>query len=272
MHEYRLPTMVTANAIREHYDSFAWIYRTFWGDHIHHGLFLRGTEQPEEAQVNLLDYCARLSDVRRGLRVLDVGCGHGGTCVYLARRYGCHAEGLTLSPKQVLLAKGKARRAGVEALTRFLIADVETHVFPTGVVDLIWTMESSEHFRDKSGYFRRAALSLRPGGRLMLTAWTGSMQNPRVRAVANAFLCPSLQTAEDYERQIESAGLRIRGREDITGKVTRTWEICLEHSRKLRALIHVFPGEVREFIHGISTILEAYRSGDLTYSVIAAEK
>jgi len=106
----------------------------------------------------------------------------------------------------------------------------------------------------------------------MLTAWTGSMQHPRVRAVANAFLCPSLQTAEDYERQIESAGLRIRGREDITGKVIRTWEICFEHSRKLRALIHVFPREVREFIHGISTILEAYRSGDLTYSVIAAEK
>ena len=264
--------MVTPDAIREHYDSFAWIYRTFWGDHIHHGLFLRGNELPEEAQVNLLDHCARLSDVRQGLRVLDVGCGHGGTCVYLARRYGCHTEGLTLSPKQANLAKQNARRAGVEALTRFLVADVETHVFPTDVVDLVWTMESSEHFRDRSDYFRRAALSLRPAGRLMLTAWTGSMQNPRVRSVANSFLCPSLQTAEDYERQIKSAGLGIRNREEITRKVMRTWEICLERARKLRALIRVFPGEVREFVHGINTILEAYCSGDLTYTVIVAQK
>ncbi len=106
----------------------------------------------------------------------------------------------------------------------------------------------------------------------MLTAWTGSMQSPRVRSVANIFLCPSLQTAEDYERQINSADLGIRDREEITGRVMRTWEICLERARKLRALIRVFPGEVREFVHGIDTILEAYRSGDLTYTVIVAQK
>ena len=264
--------MVSTDAVREHYDSFAWIYRTFWGDHIHHGLFLRGNEQPHEAQLNLLEHCAHLSDVRRGLHVLDVGCGHGGTSVYLARHYGCRVDGLTLSPKQVDLAKRLAKRERVETLTSFLVADVATHVFPAGAVDLMWTMESSEHFRDKSTYFRRAARSLRPGGRLLLTAWTGSMKSRRVRAVADAFLCPSLQTAEDYQLQVEQAGLIIRYHEDVTGQVMRTWEICFERARRLRALVRIFAPEVREFVDGIDTILGAYGSGDLTYSIVVAEK
>ena len=268
----RLPAVASLDAIRKHYDSFAWIYRTFWGDHIHHGLFLRGNEQPEEAQINLLEHCARLSDIRQGLRVLDVGCGHGGTGVFLARNYNCHSEGLTLSPKEALLANKNATSAGVDLLTRFLVADAESHDLPEDVVDLVWTMESSEHFHDKPHYFRRAARSLRPGGRLMLAAWTGSMRNPKVNAVADAFLCPSLQTADDYERQIEDAGLRVRVSEEITNRVVRTWEICLERSRWLEGLIRFLPHEVREFVHGIRTILEAYGSGDLTYSVIVAEK
>jgi hypothetical protein len=98
------------------------------------------------------------------------------------------------------------------------------------------------------------------------------MENARVRSVAKTFLCPSLQTAENYRQQIEHAGLRIRAHVEITGNVMRIWEICFERARKLRALISILPREVREFVHGINTILEAYRSGDLTYSVMVAQK
>jgi tocopherol O-methyltransferase len=264
-------TLTTA-AIRDHYDSFAWIYRVFWGEHIHHGFFSYAGETPEQAQVNLLRHCARLGNVQRNIRVLDVGCGNGGTCVYLARRFGCHAEGISLSQTQVAIAQANARRAGVEALTRFIVSDAEAHSFDREAIDLVWTMESSEHFWDKAGYFRRAADALRPGGQLLLAAWTGSMESQIVSSVAETFLCPYLQTSEDYARQVEDAGLRIREVQNITPQVTRTWQICLTRSHKLRALWRAFPKEVRSFIDGMRMIFEAYQSGALTYHIIVAMK
>ncbi len=41
--------------------------------------------------------CAKLSGVDEGARVLDIGSGYAGTGRHLARTYGCHVTGLSIS-------------------------------------------------------------------------------------------------------------------------------------------------------------------------------
>ena len=264
--------MATAAQIREHYDSLALIYRTFWGDHIHHGLFTEGSESPEEAQKKLLDHCVPLLGLRGGERVLDVGCGHGGTLLYLAQWLGCSGMGISISPKQVRLASEKAAKAGLAERVRFTVGDADGFEFPAESCDLLWVMESSEHFVDKAGFFGRSVAALRPRGRLLLAAWTGSMDSPRVRSVAEAFLCPELWSVEDYKGAIAKNGMSILSCQDLTSKVLRTWEICRQRARSSGPVVKLLPRAAREFVEGIDVILEAYRSGDLTYTVLTAAR
>jgi tocopherol O-methyltransferase len=256
--------------IREHYNSFAWLYRRVWGDHIHHGLFLRGDESPEEAQIQMLEHCATLAGIQPGWQVFDVGCGHGGTCMYLAGKYGCRLTGVTLSDRQCELGRENAARAGVEV--DFIFADAEQMTFPAAAFDAVWTMESSEHFCDKAGYFHKVMRALRPGGVLLVSAWTGSMRSYRVRRIAEEFLCPELLTADQYSALIVESGLNIFQSKDLTREVIPTWEICRRRARAGNALLKFLPPRAKRFVAAIDTILEAYRSGDLRYTVLAARR
>jgi tocopherol O-methyltransferase len=264
--------LVSPAQIREHYDSLAFVYRTFWGDHIHHGLFIDGDGQPEAAQVRMVEQCAQWLNLQGGERVLDAGCGHGGTLVHLARHMGCTGVGLTISPKQVRLAREQAGHARLHDRLVFVEGDVVDFPFSRGEFHVVWVMESSEHFADKAKFVRDAYSSLIPGGQLLLAAWTGSMASPRVRAVARAFLCPELWTAEEYAEGIESAGMSVTRRVDLSAQVMHTWEICQQRAQAASAVIRLLPWAAREFVAGIDIILEAYRAGDLRYTVLVGRK
>ena len=63
--------------IVEHYDMVSPYYRSLWGEHIHHGYWIRGDESKETAQLQLTEYLAKLANIPDGAEVLDIGCGFG---------------------------------------------------------------------------------------------------------------------------------------------------------------------------------------------------
>lgn len=144
------------------------------------------------AQARLVDLLLERSKLPRGSRVLDVGCGIGGTSRYLANKQGCSVTGITISGQQVKLAKdlstkevgsvdGKAEKSAFTSLrngsVRFLELDAEkmgdffTALDTQVSFDCIWISEAMSHLPDKELFFRNASILLATGGKLVVADW-----------------------------------------------------------------------------------------------------
>jgi tocopherol O-methyltransferase len=266
-------------SIRWHYNVSTPFYRLLWGPHIHHGLWEKD-ESPRVAQDRLTESLADLAKIKAGERLLDVGCGMGGSSIHLARWRGCHATGVTISRLQRTWARLSAllQRAGPR--TEFLCADAEVVEFPEESFDVVWIVECTEHLFDKPRFFDRASRWLAPGGRIAICAWLAGdepldeSQRQQVYDVCDGFLCPSLGTAADYKNWMETARLRLNHIIDWTPRVLQTWEICQRRVDRspLKLLARVFDKESAVFLDRFQIILNAYRTGAMKYGCFVAER
>jgi len=215
--------------IIEHYDVISPYYQELWGNHIHHGLWLRGDESKEEAQDQLIDYVARKAGIPHGATILDIGCGFGGTSIYLAKHYGAATTGITISEVQVQMAQEAAAKAG--ANSRFLKMDAEAMTFAEPF-DALWSTESISHYHDRAKFFASAVQFLRPGGVFALTDW---FKRPGLTAAEERkYIAPidegmfvRLTEMDRYEEWLRAAGMEIVVREDLTKQCEKSWDLAL---------------------------------------------
>ncbi len=270
---------LTVDAIREHYDRLSPLYRMFWGEHIHHGYWM-GNESPAQAQENLTQELAQAAQISPDDHVLDIGCGLGGSSMYLAQHFGCRVDGMTLSPVQAKVAGRKAKERGLSGQTRFEVQDANRlGELPARAYDVIWIVECSEHLFDKAAFIETCARWLRPGGRLAICAWLasenpGRAQRRLLEEVRRGMLCPSFGTMREYIDWMGRAGLHVAAARDITSHVLPTWDLC----RKILAfplvkkIVAKRDRRLREFAASFTSIDQAYRSGAMAYGLFAAEK
>jgi tocopherol O-methyltransferase len=155
--------------IKEHYDGCSPHYQDLWGKHIHHGLWRPGQEHisKEDAQERLVDEMYARARLPAKAKVLDVGCGVGGTSCKLAAM-GHDVTGVSLSTTQVAMAKENMKKEGVTV--RFLEMDGEKLSFPgeDGTFDAVWISEALSHFPRKDAFFAHAMRLLKPGGKIVM--------------------------------------------------------------------------------------------------------
>ena len=101
------------------------------------------------------------------LHLIDLGCGTGGTALFLAQTLGLQATGITLSPLQATMANASAHAKGLQERAQFLTADFAAlPCLPEA--DALCAIESFAHAHDPDAFFAMAARQLKAGGRLVL--------------------------------------------------------------------------------------------------------
>jgi len=157
------------------------ILEYYWGEHIHLGYYgpdVKYKYRPlNEAQYTFIDEMMKFGGIDPAVdgkaKVLDVGCGFGGTSRYLARKLGPDSEvtAITLSPKQV----ERAEELAIEQETpnvKFMVEDaLEMPSFPDNSFDIVWACESGEHMPDKKKYIDQMMRVLKPGGKFVMAVW-----------------------------------------------------------------------------------------------------
>ncbi len=179
-------TSTIATKIQRFYDESSLLWERTWGEHMHHGFYGdsgRHRKDRRQAQIDLMEELLNWAKVTEAQTILDVGCGIGGSTLYLAQKYTAKAVGITLSPVQAQRASERAAEQGVSVhpweafanvqapAVQFQVTNALATPFPDNSFDFIWSMESGEHMPDKPAFLQECYRLLKPGGTFLMATW-----------------------------------------------------------------------------------------------------
>ena len=287
--------------IAEFYDESSGIWEDVWGEHMHHGWYEPGEkagtmERDVAAQATMIDKAlelcgaadvsARCEREKRPMRILDVGCGIGGSSRHMARRFaGAQAScvGLTLSPEQARRGNELSREAGLDVTLE--AQDATNTTFADGSFDLVWSMESGEHMPDKAKFVAELGRLCAPGGRVSVVTWChrdlgrgGRLRFPE-RAVLGlinyCYYLPKWCSGADYARLFAAQrGVTARGVRDWTANIAPFWPAVARSSLKWSSLKKLRKTGLKT-IRGAVAILFmilGYKLGTVKFVAVAAAK
>lgn len=216
-------------------------------------------------------------------RVVDAGCGLGGTIFYLQRRLGGEYDGLTLSPTQRVHAEREAKRRGIAAACRFHLCSYDDDlrpIVPDGA-DLIVAIESLAHSVGPERTVANLARALRRGGALIV------VDDVPGDALADAdsdfagfrsgWRCPAIARHAALLGALSNAGLEVERDEDLTPLVARRDPQEIERlvtvNRRWRSLTGwLGAAELIDSLHGGLMLERLYRRGLMRYRLVAARR
>jgi tocopherol O-methyltransferase len=286
--------------IAELYDESSGVWEEIWGDHMHHGYYdpnynntndaLTRLSDHRSAQIRMIEESLRFAGVpedpmKRPKKVVDVGCGIGGSSRYIARKYEANSQGITLSPVQAQRAQALAAAQGLADKVSFQVADALNQPFPDAQFDLVWSMESGEHMPDKAKFVNELARVAAPGATIIIVTWchrdlspSEESLRPEEKALLNkicdAYYLPAWCSTADYVKMLESLSLEDIKTADWSKNVAPFWPAVIKSALTWKGFISLLRSGWKTIRAAwvMPLMIRGYKMGLIKFSIITCRK
>lgn len=226
--------------IIKYYDECFIDYRLFWLDSknlaMHYGYWDKDTKTHSESLLHMNRALSRKITIKPGDKILDAGCGIGGSSIWLAKNYDVEITAITLTASQVDRAREYAKKNGVADQIEFKEADYCHTPFADESFDIVWGLESICYAVDKQDFIKEAYRVLRKGGQFIVADGFALKDDftaeewPFIQAFLDGCVVPNLATVGVFRNAMENCHFNDIQYTDITKEVMPSSEVLYKKS------------------------------------------
>ena len=281
-------TSTLKTQIKEFYDASSGLWEQVWGEHMHHGYYgATGKEKKDrrQAQIDLIEELLIWAGIGQAENILDVGCGIGGSSLYLAQKFNASATGITLSPVQATRATQRAQDANLTSRVQFQVADALEMPFPDDSFDFVWSMESGEHMPQKEKFLAECYRVLKPGGTFLMATWchrpitaaTGELTTEEKQHLADiyrVYCLPYVLSVPEYENIVQTLPFHNIRTADWSDAVEPFWDIVIDSALEPKAFFALLNSgwDTIQAALSLGLMSRGYRRGLIRYGLLCANK
>ncbi len=243
--------------------------------------FERPDDSLEQAQFAKLDHICRKLMLQPRDHLLDIGCGWGALVIHAAKYYGVRAHGITLSKRQLTLARQRIAQAGLADRVSVELQDYRD-LAGKSVYDKVSSVGMFEHvgLKNLPLYFATVSRLLKPAGLFLnhgITHDVEGWEKTSSTEFINRYVFPDgqLDTVSNIQRLMENARFEIADVEGLRphyALTLRHWVARLER-RHTEALQHVSESTWRVWRLYMAACALEFESGEIgVYQILASKR